>query len=229
MLSPMSIRTRDGRERKPTEVRQREIVDVSIRIIAVEGPRCFTAKNIAAEVGITSGAIFRHFESMGAIVDAAVERMGAILFGDFPPRNPDSIERLKVFFFKRTRTILTNPLISRLLLSDHLRQAASPAQVERLEAFKKRSRAFVVGCLREAEQSGALAEGISVEAGAVIVLGSILSLSHASTRVVSKTRIECLSDEVWSVIERALRAEAPSGEPTKPLKRRQRRRPNKKE
>jgi AcrR family transcriptional regulator len=225
----MSTRTRDGQERKPTEVRQREIVDVAIRIIAIEGSRRFTAKNIATEVGITSGAIFRHFDSMGSIVDAAVERVGAVLLGDFPPQDPDPIERLKVFFFNRTRTVLANPHISRLLLSDHLRQAASPAQVQRMEAFKKRSRTFVVGCLQEAEQSGALSEGISTEVGAVMVLGVIHSLSHASTRVVRETKVEVLSHEVWSAIEHMLRATTPSGEPTKQPERRQRRRAKGKE
>jgi AcrR family transcriptional regulator len=210
--------------RKTVSARETQIVDVAMRIIATKGARRFTAQLLATEIGVTAGAIFRHFESMEAIVDAVVERMGAILFEGFPPEAPDPIERLGLFFQHRTRTIRANPHVSRMLLSDHLSQAAGPAQAARLEEFKRRSRAFVVGCLREAEQDGTLSKEISPEAGAVIMLGSILSLAHATARITSGAGLERLADEVWAAIERTLRAPIMSGAPTEPSKRRQPRR-----
>jgi AcrR family transcriptional regulator len=209
--------------------RQTQIVDAAMRIIATKGARRFTAQLLAAEIGVTAGAIYRHFESMEAIVDAVVERMGVMLFEGFPPEASDPIERLGLFFRHRTRTILANPHLSRMLLSDHLSQAAGPDQAERLEAFKRRSQAFVIGCLREAEQDGALSKEISVEAGAVIMLGSILALSHASARVASEDRIERLSDEVWAALEQTLRGSRPSRIAARPPTRRQPRRANRKE
>lgn len=209
--------------------RQGQIVDVAMRIIAIKGARRFTAQLLATEIGVTAGAIYRHFESMEAIVDAVVERIGVILFEGFPPEAPDPLERLGMFFRRRTRTILSNPHLSRMLLSDHLSQAAGPAQAERLEEFKRRSQTFVLGCLREAEENGALSAEISPEASAVIVLGSVLSLSHAAARIAGEARIERLSDEVWSAIERTLRAQSRSGESKKPSRRRQHRRASKKE
>lgn len=210
--------------RKRVSARETQIVDVAMRIIATKGARRFTAQLLATEIGVTAGAIFRHFESMEAIVDAVVERMGAILFEGFPPEAPDPIERLGLFFQHRTRTIRANPHLSRMLLSDHLSQAAGPAQAARLEEFKRRSRAFVVGCLREAEHDGTLSKEVSPEAGAVIMLGSILSLAHATARITSGAGLERLADEVWAAIERTLRAPIMSGAPTEPSKRRQPRR-----
>ena len=222
---------REGRDvpARAMSARQAQIVDEAMRIIATQGARRFTAQRLATEIGVTAGGLYRHFAGMEAVVDAVVERMGAILCADFPPDVPDPLARLRIFFHNRTRTILAHPHISRLLLSDHLSQAAGPAQARRLEEFKQRSRAFVVGCLREAEQGGALPGAISPEAGAVIVLGSILSLSHASARVASPARIRGLSDEVWAAIERALEAPGPSGEPAKPRRRWSRREPRQKE
>jgi hypothetical protein len=43
--------------------------------------------------------------------------------------------------------------------------------------------AFVLGCLREAEQDGTLSVGIAPEAGAVIELGSTLSLAQQLERM----------------------------------------------
>ena len=216
-------------QRDTMSERQVQIVDVAMRIIANKGARRFTAQLLATEIGVTAGAIYRHFESMEAIVDAVVERIGTILFEGFPPEAPDPIERLRLFFQHRTQTILANQHVSRMLLSDHLSQAAGHAQAERLEEFKRRSRTFVVGCLREAERDGTLPREISPEAGAVIVLGSILALSHANARITSEAGIKRLSDEVWAAIERTLRAPSPSGDSTKSSKRRQHRRASKKE
>lgn len=220
----MRTRRRKVQERKPTDVRQCEIVDAAIRILAIDGARSFTTKKIAAEVGITSGAIYRHFKSMGAIIELAVERIGTVLSSDFPEETAEPIDRLKVFFLNRTQTIVSNPHISRLLLSDHLDQVADPGGVKRLRAFKKKSRAFVFRCLREAEQSGNLVGGTSADASAIIVLGAIISLSHARTRVVSGTKIEDLSETVWSTMEHMFVGRNAPAYETKPTRRRQHRR-----
>ncbi len=193
---------------RPLSARQARIVDAAVRIIANKGPRRFTAQLLAKEVHLTGGAIYRHFASMNAVVDAVVDRIGAVLFEGFPPEVADPLERLKAFFYRRARAILANPDISRLLLSDHLAQAGGPHQSRRLADFKRQSRAFVVECLREAKAAGALVDGTSPEAGAVVVLGSILALSHAAARVASGAESERLFDEVWSGIDRMLRRPA---------------------
>lgn len=195
--------------------RQSQIVDVAMRIIATQGARHFTVQVLATEVGVTGGAIYRHFESMGAIVDAIVERMGHLLFDDFPPKAIDPIERLRLFILNRAHTIRNNPHVSRLLLSDNLSQACGPEYAERLEEFKRRTQRFIVSCLREAAEVGILAADVSPEVGAVVVIGAVHAVSHVSTKIVSdgasampfrQRQPEALAEQVWAVIERALRA-----------------------
>jgi AcrR family transcriptional regulator len=229
MLPGMTVRKGHNMDRKPTAARRAQIVDAAMRILATKGARRFTAQLLANEVGLTAGAIYRHFEGMDAIVDAAVERMGALLFEGFPPQAEDPIARLGAFFRHRTETLLAYPHVARLLHSDHLAQAAGPAQAGRLEEFKRRSQTFVLGCLREAHKDGTLNRQTSPEAGAIVVLGSILRLSHAGARIAGEAKIEQLSDEVWSALERALRTPRRPGTLAKPSKRRQPRRTKKKE
>jgi AcrR family transcriptional regulator len=188
--------------------RQDQIVDAALRIISTKGSRRFTADLLATEVGLTGGALYRHFAGMDQVVDAIVDRVGGILFEGFPPEATDPLERLKLFFYRRARAILGNPHVSRLLLSDHLAQAGGSAQSRRLDEFKRRSRAFVVACLEEASAAGTLVDGMSTDAGAVVVLGSILALSHAAQRGSNGGESERLFDEVWSGIERMLRRPA---------------------
>lgn len=205
---------------KPTRGRRAQIVGAAMRIIATRGVRKFTAQQLASEIGVTPGAIFRHFKTMDAIVDAVVDRMEAVLAADFPPRLPDPLERLHVFFERRVQTILANPDASRMLLSDHLAQAGGRGRASRVEEFKARSQAFVLACLREAARRGLLRDKAEPEAGAVLVIGAIFALAHASTRVLGKRRVERLSARVWATIEIALvgdtgrRSGAPMADPT---------------
>jgi AcrR family transcriptional regulator len=198
---------------KSLSERQSQIAEAALRIIATKGSRRFTVDLLAKEVGLTGGALYRHFASMDEVVDAVVDRIGEILFEGFPPEAADPIERLKLFFHRRARTILGNPHISRLLLSDHLAQASGAAQAKRLDEFKRRSQAFVVQCLRDASAEGTLAAGVSPDAGAIVVIGSVLALSHSAARVANDTESEHLLEEVWSGIERMLRRAASNQRP----------------
>src|SRR5512143_1176373 len=135
--------SREGRamDRERMSERQAEIVEAATRLLATKGARRFTVQLLADEIGVTGGAIYRHFEGMDEVMSAVVERIGAVLFEGFPPAAEDPLERLRLFFHQRTRSVLAHPHISRLLLSDHLAQAVGKEQAARLEEFKRRSRA----------------------------------------------------------------------------------------
>jgi len=190
---------------KKLSERQVQIVDAALRIIATKGSRRFTADLLAKEVGLTGGALYRHFASMDDVVDAVVDRVGEVLFEGLPPGSDDPLVRLRLFFYRRARTILANPHISRLLLSDHLAQAGGVVQSKRLGEFKRKSHAFVSECLTEAREHGLLADGMSPQAGTIVVLGSVLALSHAAPRLVDVGETDHLCNEVWLGIERMLR------------------------
>lgn len=195
---------REG-HRKTGEARRAEIADVAMRVIAESGAKRFTAKAVAREIGISDAAVFRHFETMEAIVEAITERMEEILFADFPPAHEDPIDRLGAFFAARVRAIGEQPHLSRLLLSDHLAQAGGEKSVARVREFKRRSQKFVRGCLAEAERRRLLAPGIGPDDGTVLVLGAVLALSHASATVAGPRSIGPLSRRVWAALERLLR------------------------
>jgi AcrR family transcriptional regulator len=202
--------------------RQAQIVEVAIRILATEGARRFTAQRLATEIGVTTGAIFRHFESMKAIIEAVIDAMEALLFEGLPPSNEESLERLERFFLHRTAVIRAHPHLARLLLSDCLAQVGVAAQVERLDEFKRRTQLCVRDCLLEAHRGGLLAEQVSPRAAALLVIGGIFSLSHAGARVSGDVDAERLADEVWAALERVLRApRAPAPAPRRHARQRQ--------
>ena len=59
--------------RKSTDIRQEEIKSAVLSIIFREGLKNVSTKNIAKEVGISEGSIFRHFNSKKDIILAIME------------------------------------------------------------------------------------------------------------------------------------------------------------
>jgi AcrR family transcriptional regulator len=193
------------RRRKPTAIRRAEIADAAMRLIAGRGARGFTARSLAREVGITDGAVFRHFASMDAVVGAIVERMESVLFPELPRREGDPIARLGRFFAQRVDAILAHPHLSRLLLSDQLAQLGGTDHAARIEEFKRRTRSYVLECLREAERSGDLRGVVGPEEGTILVQGAVLALAHAGGGPDAAVRMRTRSKKVWAALEGAFR------------------------
>jgi len=61
----------DQVKRKTSAERQVEIIQAVLKIIGEQGFSSLKTNSIAAEVGISSGAIFRHFSSLENIFQAS--------------------------------------------------------------------------------------------------------------------------------------------------------------
>jgi AcrR family transcriptional regulator len=196
--------TTRAQSRKPTGIRRAEIADAALRLIAARGARRFTARALAREVGVTDGALFRHFASMEEVVAAAVERMEAVLFAAPAPAAGDPIERLGIFFRDRVAVLTAHPHLARLLFSDHLAQLGGDDPARRIEGFKVRTRDFIAACLEEARRRRLLAAGLGPREGAVIVQGSVFALGHGGAT-------EKTTKAVWKALERLLRGAGHEG------------------
>lgn len=190
--------------RKPADDRRREIADAALRVIAAQGLGRFTALAIAGEVGLTDAALFRHFASKEAIVDAAIARVEELLFEGFPPEADDPIERLGAFFQRRVAVIRAHPGISLLVATGELAKAGSAQSVKRVTEFRRRSIQFVRSCLDEAERRRLLAAGLGPEEGAIVVVGALLALAHSRMGDEGEP-ISALAPRVWSALEALLR------------------------
>jgi AcrR family transcriptional regulator len=63
-------------QRKSAAVRREEIVQAALSLIAMHGPGALTTAAIAQQVGVSQGAVFKHFASKTAILVACVEWIG---------------------------------------------------------------------------------------------------------------------------------------------------------
>jgi AcrR family transcriptional regulator len=191
------------RTRKPTEERRREITDAAIEIIAKRGLREFTAANLAREVGIKDGTIFRHFKDMNEISASVLHRLQEML-GAVPEPTGGPLERLEVFVLSRLRSVAVQPGIQSLVFSDQLSQILGAEGPRQVAALRNRGRDYIRSCLREASEQGLVREGLDIESAVVLVTGLVMGFLFAVKDGAIEGSIERAGQRAWRTFARFL-------------------------
>jgi len=171
-----------GELRRSSEDRQVELTDAALRIIATKGIAALTTRSLAEEVGLSSGAIFRHFASLEALLDAVVTRVEVVLDSTYPPPALLPVERLERFIEARSTAVGHQLGILRLVLSEQFLLALPKGGAARLSACVQKTRGFVLDCVRQGQDAGALRRDLPAETLAPIVMGTVQMLALASSR-----------------------------------------------
>ena len=171
--------------RKPTAERREEIADAALRIIGTRGIAALTVATLAAELGLTGGALYRHFPSTEAILDAVAARAEALLDDTLPAGGLPPLEWLERFAESRTRTVGTHVGLARLMLSEQVAFSLSPAAVARLQGVVDRSRAGIARALVEAQAASLVRDDLPAAALAPIVMGTLqmIAMQRADTGI----------------------------------------------
>jgi AcrR family transcriptional regulator len=170
--------------RRTTEVRQVELTDAALHLIATKGIAALSTRSLAAQVGLSTGAIFRHFASLDALLDAVVARVEAVLDATYPSLALPPFERLERFMEKRSTAVGNQRGILHLVLSEQFLLALPESGSARLSRCVQKTRAFILDCLREAQAAGELRADVPVETLVPIVMGTVqmLALSPSKPR-----------------------------------------------
>jgi AcrR family transcriptional regulator len=84
-------------QREKTQVRQKQIVSAARRLIVKHGSEHVTVKRMAKEIGVSEGAIYRHFRSKSDVLSFLVDDIEETLIKDIRKNessNLDSLETL---------------------------------------------------------------------------------------------------------------------------------------
>lgn len=175
-------------QRRPTAERREEIADAALRIIEVQGVVALTTSALAEAVGLTTGALFRHFDSREAILDEVAQRVEALLWSTLPePELPPDL-RLERFLDRRTAVAGKHAGVLRLMLSEQFALALPVAAKRRLRGAVKETRAQVAQTLTEGQADGVFRDDLPADALAVIVLGTLQMLAFSAATGGDATR-----------------------------------------
>jgi AcrR family transcriptional regulator len=162
-------------ERRSTEVRRQEIVDEARRIVAARGFKALTMTALGRAVGVTDGALYRHFASKRDILLAVIDDIEETLFetlererepGGSPIETLRGVLQAHLSYAERRRGG-TFVMMAEVLLNGD-RQLRS-----RMRELMQRYLDLIEGLLEEGQQIGEVRAGIDREATARAFFGLI--------------------------------------------------------
>ncbi|GMR14101.1 MAG: hypothetical protein BMS9Abin29_2334 [Gemmatimonadota bacterium] len=165
-----------NRARKPTSVRREEIAQAILRIIGEQGLTSFTTTSLASEVGLTSGALFRHFASLDEMLSEAARYGLARIEETFPDESLPPLDRLLELARARVRLLGSNPGLAWLVRSEQARLTLPEPAVRLLLDLVTRSKQVILRALCEAAEEGSVRADIAPEILMVPVMGTIHAL-----------------------------------------------------
>lgn len=174
----MTEKTIPAKRRLSAAQRQEEIVRVAIALAAEQGVDAVTTQDMAAEMNLTQGAIFRHFATKDDIWYAVMQwvrsRLTRVLDGATAGEtNP--VAALEKIFFAHLAFIQKHPAIPRLLFSEHLHKRNSRLQQliqEIITGYEEK----IAGLLRKAKVQGLAFASLDEESAATLYIGMIHGL-----------------------------------------------------
>ncbi|MDF1800117.1 MAG: TetR/AcrR family transcriptional regulator [Planctomycetota bacterium] len=166
--------------RRTTEERREEIARAVLELIGERGAGALTAARIAERVGVTSGALFRHFASVEDMLVAAVEQAAGLVEASLPTAEAAPLERIEALVHSRVDLVRAHPGLAWMLLSDQSFLALPEPGVRRLSQVIEATRSFLDAALEEAASRGQLAAGLDPAALRVICIGTIHALARGS-------------------------------------------------
>lgn len=173
----------ETRVRHSAEARREEAVDAVIDLACEHGPEGITTQAIATRIGVTHGALFRHFPDKAAIWRAVFDwlgvRLGRVADAAFAAGG-DPLAILERLFHAQVAFVAGHPGVPRILFHELQRPADSALHgLARniVGGYRERVRTLIM----RAKVAGQLPSGLDEGAAAVLFISTVQGLVVQST------------------------------------------------
>ncbi len=167
-----------ARRRLPAARRQLDIVQAVLALAAERDPAAITTVAIAERVGVTHGALFRHFADKEAIWAAVFDWVSGALGGVVRQafaEGRDPLDTLQRVFVAHVGFVDANPGVPRILFHE-LQRAGDPPARARLRDLVREYRRRLAVLFEAAKKSGQVDPALDAEAAAALFIGTVQGL-----------------------------------------------------
>lgn len=199
--------------RKQNGSRKSDIADAILKIAGREGIGALTMERLARELGLTSGALFRHFPSRTSMLNEAAGLAAKRLEATFPPASLPPLERLRLFLVARSRLAAEHGGIPQLVFSEQFGKTLPPKGSRAVREAVLRTRDFVVEALREAAARGEVRQDVPASELALTVIGTVFARSLFAAFDGDEGKPPLEPRARWNSLVRLLGAPTPPSEP----------------
>ena len=164
--------------RLASQARQAELVDAALTLAARGHPADVTTAALAAAVGITQGAVFRHFDSKEAIWLAVIDQVHARLMARLQlasRHDSQPLQALRAVFLAHVDFVLEHPGVPRVIFQE-LQQAGDTALKARVRRLMGDYRQLLMRLLQQARDAASLAPQVDLEAAITLFIGTVQGL-----------------------------------------------------
>lgn len=164
--------------RLPTETRQAEIVAAALRLAQDSSPASITTTDLAVALGLSQGALFKHFPSKEAIWLAAMAWVAEHLLhslNDAAQQATTPLEALRSVFDAHVDFVVTYPGVPRVIFHE-LQQAADSPLKQQVRRLMQGYRQLLLRLLEAAVQRGDVAADLDAPAAATLFVGVVQGL-----------------------------------------------------
>jgi len=192
--------------KQPTETRQAALVAAALALAAERSPAAVTTADLAQAVGITQGAVFRHFESKEAIWLAVIDfahqdllaRLQAAAAAQALP-----LAALRAVFMAHVNFVVEQPGVPRVIFQELQHPEDTPLKA-RVRGLMQAYRTLITGLLQRAQAARQLAPGTDLQAAAVLFIGSVQGLVMQSLLSGQVGAMRALAPAVFELFQQAI-------------------------
>ena len=192
---------------KTTAVRKDQIVNAAKKLIIKHGSENLTIRAIAREVGLSEGALYRHFKSKRDILSLLADTIETDLLGDIKVSNVggesyskilDSILRGHLSAIKQRQGISFQVIAMCISFGDKkLNKRLSEIINKYIEEIKS--------LLRRGVESGELRENLDLDGTALLFFGMIQSLVNIWTLSNYEMNLEESYESTWNALKECIK------------------------
>lgn len=196
------------RTKLKTEDRQAELVQAALTLMAQKSPAEVTTGELAQAVGITQGAVFKHFESKEAIWLAVLAWAHQDLIGRLhkvaQTGQPNALRALRAVFMAHIGFVQEYPGVPRLIFQELQHAHATPIK-GKVQQLMADYRALISDLLIQARDDGLTAVEIDPQGAVVLFMGAIQGLVMQSLVKGSLMHMTEQAKAVFNIYEAGLR------------------------
>ena len=201
----MSSRTRP----LPADERRAATVEAVIELAAEQNPGDITTAAIAQRMGLTQGALFRHFPNKDAILEAVLgwvsERLLAQL-DQAAASAPTPLAALEAMFMAHVGFVARHPGVPRMLFGELQRPDATlPKRIAQalIQGYAQRLRGYLAAGIARQE----LDPSLDVDAAATLFIGTVQGLVMQSLIAGDVMRMHHDAPGVFAIYHRGIRSQ----------------------
>jgi len=204
--------------KQATEIRQASLVEAALQLASQRSPSDITTGDLAQAVGITQGAVFRHFASKEAIwlavldwaTDTLIARLQTAADDAVPadPETPRPLAALQAVFLAHVDFVIAHPGVPRIIFQE-LQHAEDTPLKARVRELMQQYRKLIVGLLQQAQAQGRLVPEADLQAAAVLFIGSVQGLVMQSLLSGQVSAVAAHAPGVFAIYLRGLTSKDP--------------------